>query len=117
MEEDARVTSEPLEPLPERRRDEEITADLLDVLWFSSDLDVADLEAVGVHTTDGIVELRGLVGTERARATIEAIARGVRGVRGVQSRLETVEQLEAAAAALEQTLQGRRGQPPTSGAN
>lgn len=87
------VGREQLERLPEYRPDDEITADVLRVLWYGSDLEPADLQDVEVRAKDGVVELSGYTRTEEARRAIEAIARGVRGVLGVRNRIESFEEL------------------------
>ena len=85
-----------LEGLPEYRPDEEITRDVLDALWYGSNLGPGDLQFVEVRTRDGIVELSGHTHTERTRKRIEQVARGVRGVIDVRNYLDTYEALEAA---------------------
>lgn len=92
------VGREQLGRLPEYRPDDEITADVLDLLWYRSELDPEDLHYVEVRTTDGIVELSGTTRSEQARAAIEARARSVRGALGVRSRLASFEALADAAA-------------------
>jgi uncharacterized protein YrrD len=85
-----------LESLPEYRPDDEVTRDVLDALWYRSELGPADLQYVNVRTRDGIVELSGHTHTERTRKEIEEVARGVRGVIDVRNHLDTYEALEAA---------------------
>jgi osmotically-inducible protein OsmY len=84
------------ERLPEDRRDDEINADVVNLLWYRSAVDQADLRYVKVRTHDGVVVLRGKTGTERSRRAIEALVEDVRGVRGVRNRLRTFEALSAA---------------------
>jgi hypothetical protein len=91
-----RVPRARLDSLPEYRPDDEITRDVLDALWYRSDLGPADLRFVDVRTRDGIVELSGHTDTERTRTQIEEVARGVRGVIDVRNHLDTYEALEAA---------------------
>ena len=55
--------------------------------------------------------------TERARLTIEGIARDVRGVLDVRNELESADALAAARPALDEALRGRVGQPPASAGN
>jgi uncharacterized protein YrrD len=85
-----------LDSLPEYRPDEEVTRDVLDALWYRSGLGPGDLQFVDVRTRGGIVELSGHTHTERTRAKIEEVARGVRGVIDVRNHLDTYEALEAA---------------------
>jgi uncharacterized protein YrrD len=85
-----------LDSLPEYRPDDEITRDVLDALWYRSELGPGDLQFVDVRTHDGIVELSGHTDTERTRTKIEEVARGVRGVIDVRNHLDTYEALEAA---------------------
>ena len=85
-----------LDSLPEYRPDEEVTRDVLDALWYRSDLGPADVQFVDVRTRDGIVELSGHTHTEATRKKIEQIARGVRGVIDVRNYLDTYEALEEA---------------------
>lgn len=85
-----------LDKLPEYRPDEEVTRDVLDALWYRSNLGPADLQYVHVRTRDGIVELSGHTHTELTRKKIEDIARSVRGVLDVGNHLDTYEALEAA---------------------
>ena len=84
-------TRHELELLPEYRPDDEITADVLDLLWYRSELDQDDLRYVEARTTDGIVELRGLTRTEWARAMIQEHARRARGGLGVRNRVQSCE--------------------------
>ena len=86
-----------LERLPDYRPDEEITADVSEVVWDGAHLDPDDVQHVTVRTCDGIVELRGVTTTDAARATIEAIVRRVPGVRDVRNELTSLEALAAAA--------------------
>jgi uncharacterized protein YrrD len=85
-----------LDRLPEYRPDDEVTADVLDALWYRSGLGAADLQFVEVRTHGGIVELSGHTDTERTRKQIEEVARRVRGVIDVRNHLDTYEALEAA---------------------
>jgi uncharacterized protein YrrD len=85
-----------LDSLPLYRPDDEITRDVLDALWYRSRLGPADLQFVDVRTRDGIVEISGHTHTERTRAAIEEVARGVPGVIDVRNHLDTYEALEAA---------------------
>ncbi len=85
-----------LDSLPEYRPDDEVTRDVIDALWYRSDLGPADVQFVDVRTRDGIVELNGHTHTERTRKMIEEVARGVRGVIDVRNNLDTYEALEAA---------------------
>jgi hypothetical protein len=89
------VPKRQLDSLPEYRPDEEITRDVVDALWYGSELRPADVQYVDVRTRDGIVELSGHTDTERTREKIEAVARGVRGVLDVRNHLDTYEALEA----------------------
>jgi sporulation protein YlmC with PRC-barrel domain len=85
-----------LDSLPEYRPDDEVTRDVLDALWYGSQLGPADVQFVDVRTRDGIVELSGHTHTEGTRKKIEEVARGVRGVIDVRNHLDTYEALEAA---------------------
>jgi hypothetical protein len=96
------VSRDELEPLPEYRADEEITDVVSSLIWYRSDFQPSDLRYVRVRTRDGIVQLTGKTGTERARMTIEGLVRDVRGVLGVRNELRTFEALGAAAQALRQ---------------
>lgn len=87
---------EQLEELPEYRPDEEITADVLDTLWYHTDLSPAELQFVEVRTRGGVVELNGHTHTDEARAKIAAAVWRVRGVLGVRNNLDTLEAMEAA---------------------
>ncbi len=80
-----------------RNDDHEINADVLQHLWYRSDLDPDDLRWVGAETHDGVVHLIGTTTTEQARAAIEVVARRVRGVLGVRNTLHSFEALAAAA--------------------
>ncbi len=100
------VGREQLERLPEYRPDEEITADVLDLLWYRSDLDADDLRYVEVRTTDGIAELSGLTRTERARAAIESLGRRVGGALGVRNQVKSFEALAEAATPWEHVREG-----------
>ena len=86
-----------LEELPEYRPDDEITADVLNVLWYHSNFKDDDLRYVEVQTRDAIVELGGTTTTEAAKAAIEAAARRVRGVIGMRNRIQSIEALALAA--------------------
>jgi uncharacterized protein YrrD len=101
-----------LDGLPEYRPDEEVTRDVLDALWYRSNLNEADLQYVEVRTRDGIVELSGHTHTEATRKTIEEIARRVRGVLDVRNYLDTYEALEAAVR--ESQRAARRAGEPSS---
>jgi uncharacterized protein YrrD len=90
------VVRERLAELPEYRPDDEITTDVLDELWYDSELQPLDLQFVEVQTHDGVVELIGHTLDERTRSKIEEAAYRVRGVLGVRNHLETFVALEAA---------------------
>jgi uncharacterized protein YrrD len=101
-----------LEQLPEYRSDDEITADVLNALWYGSDLSTANLQFVEVRTRDGIdgiVELNGHILTEQDRAVTERIARGVDGVLGVRNHLQSFQELARANQVAEHL---RSGQSP-----
>ncbi|MEA2595243.1 MAG: magnesium and cobalt exporter, family [Thermomicrobiales bacterium] len=91
------VDREQLERLPEYRPDDEITADVADVLWNGKSLNPDDVEHVTIRTSDGVVELRGITTTEEARAVIESVVRRVPGVVDVRNRLQSLEALAAVA--------------------
>jgi uncharacterized protein YrrD len=97
------VRREQLDELPEYRPDEEITADVLDTLWYHADLTPADLQFVEVRMRGGVVELNGHTHSEEARAKIAAAAWRVRGVLGVRNNLDTFEAMEAAIRAAEES--------------
>ena len=98
-----------LDGLPEYRPDDEITADVLDALWYRSDLGPGDLQFVDVRTRDGVVELSGHTHTERTRKRIEEVARGVRGVIDVRNHLDTYEALEEAVREAQRAARQARG--------
>lgn len=100
-----------LDSLPEYRPDDEITRDVLDALWYRSELGPADLQYVDVRTRDGIVELSGHTHTERTRKKIEQVARGVRGVIDVRNYLDTYEALEAAVREAQRAARQARDSP------
>jgi uncharacterized protein YrrD len=98
-----------LDSLPEYRPDDEITRDVLDALWYGSDLGPADVQFVEVRTRDGIVELNGHTHTEHTRQKIEEVARRVRGVIDVRNNLDTYEALEAAVREAQRAARQARG--------
>lgn len=100
------VGREQLDLLPEYRPDDEITADVLEALWYRSELNAEDLRYVEARTADGVVELSGLTGTERTRATIETLTREVPGVLGLRSRIQSFEALAEAARRWEHVREG-----------
>jgi uncharacterized protein YrrD len=106
------VDRDQLERMPEYRPDDEITADVADVLRDGSSLNPDDVEHVTVRTCDGIVELRGLTTTETARAAIEAAVRRVPGVRGVRNDLQSLEALAAVAVRRPTETPPRKGNSP-----
>ncbi|MER3485601.1 MAG: hypothetical protein C4345_06185, partial [Chloroflexota bacterium] len=89
------VSRDQIEHLPEYRSDDEITADVLDALWYGSGIDLSELCCVDITTHDGIVEIRGTTITEEGRLAIERIAATVRGVLGVRNRARSMESLAA----------------------
>jgi osmotically-inducible protein OsmY/sporulation protein YlmC with PRC-barrel domain len=91
------VTRDQVEHLPEYRSDDEITADVLDTLWYGSGIDPGELCCVDISTRDGIVEIRGTTITEEGRLAIEHVAASVRGVLGVRNRARSMESLAAEA--------------------
>ncbi len=90
------VSRAELDRLPEYRPDEEITRDVVDAVWYGSDLRPADVQFVTVQTRDGVVELTGHTHTEATKKRIEEVARTVQGVLDVNNFLDTFEALEAA---------------------
>ena len=84
------TTAEPASPVAEPRSDDEITADVLSLLWYRSDLPQAELSHLQVRTRDGIVDLLGRAPDSEAAAAIEALVPRVRGVRGVRNLLKTL---------------------------
>ena len=90
-----------VDDLDEYRDDDQLTDAVLDILWYRSDLTEDELRYLKVQTTDGIVDLSGYTGTERARAAVEAVARRVRGVLGVRDRARSLEALGDAARTFE----------------
>jgi hypothetical protein len=87
------VGRDELERLPEYRPDDEITADVAEVVWDGSHLNPDDVQHVTMRTCDGIVELRGVTTAEAARAAIEAVVRHVPGVRDVRNEIKSLEAL------------------------
>ena len=85
-----------LASLPEYKADDQITADVQNVLWYRSNIEHADLEYVEVRTTDGIVESSGLTRTDRARSEIERTATAVRGVLGIHNHIQSGEAIAKA---------------------
>jgi uncharacterized protein YrrD len=82
-----------LDLLPEYRPDEDIAADVLDKLWYGSELGPGELQLVSVRVHNGVVELSGHTRTEPARYAIESEARKVRGVLDVVNHIESLEEL------------------------
>ncbi len=110
------VTREQIEQLPEYRSDDEITADVLDALWYSSGIDLSELCCVDISTHDGIVEIRGTTVTEAGRLAIEQVAAGVRGVLGVRNRARSMETLAAEALERVTPVAGEEARPAPSAA-
>ncbi|MCC6177282.1 MAG: BON domain-containing protein [Chloroflexi bacterium] len=92
-----------LDQQPAYRPDDEITDAVSSLLWYRSDVHLADLRYVRARTRNGVVELGGKTRTEQSRLAIDGLVRGVRGVLGVRNELRTFEALSAAAQALRQS--------------
>ena len=100
-----------VDDLDEYHDDDQITDAVLDILWYRSDLTEDELRYLKVQTTDGIVDLSGYTGTERARAAIETVTRRVKGVLGVRNRSRSLEALADAARTFERLRAPDQEQP------
>ena len=75
------------QPFPESRTDQDLTQNVRDLLAFSQEVNVANVE---VHTNYGVVTLRGAVASADEREAAERIARSVPGVVDVVNQIVAV---------------------------
>ena len=76
------------------RNSEKLAQAVKDALWRSQPIRALGMDHLDVEVRDGIVELRGVIGSEPLRAMAERIARAVPGVDKIANFLVTDDMLE-----------------------